>query len=204
VINTIPLNRFASLISGTDDFSFLSELDYLNVIFVFVRLNRPSLLKTEWTWIPDPSVPFYRISEMKVLNESHAPKGCTGLCLEASPGEANHKDSKPKYWTRLAVDFLKKSFSISDREIIGMNVEQRDAGYPKFLKKNTRIISRLLSKPYVLGEHDHHFLLPINNLALAGRAGTFLYLLTPGAINSGLNAANLAQAYLTTRRTQSY
>ncbi len=200
VINTIPLNRFAALIRGTDDLISLSHLEYLNIVFVFVRLSRPGLLKTEWTWIPDASVPFYRISEMKILNESHAPKNCTGLCLEVSLRENDPRNRESsQYWTNLASDFLTRSFSISSKEIIGMNVEIRNAGYPMFLKKNTQVISKLLSRPYVSGEQTHEFLLPIDNLALAGRAGTFLYLLTPGAITSGINAAKRALACLPTK-----
>jgi hypothetical protein len=90
---------------------------------------------------------------------------------------------------------LEKTFSIRSREIIGLNVEKREDAYPDFNKSYTSIISRCLKKPYVTGEMQQQFDTRIDNLALAGRGGTFIYLLTPWAIQSGIAAAETAVNY---------
>ncbi len=197
VVSTAPLNRLATMISGESCLKALKDLSYLNIVIVFARIARPSLLKTEWTWIPDSSVPFYRMSEMKVLGKNHAPAESTGLCLEVSVKENDPGFHRPEqYWKQLARTFLDKTFSIRGREIIGLTVEKREYAYPDFNKSNTAIISKCLHKPYVTGETHQQFGSGIENLALAGRGGTFVYLLTPWAISSGIAAAEEALKYV--------
>jgi protoporphyrinogen oxidase len=193
VVSTAPLNRLADMISGESPLKALKKIGFLNLVLVFVRISRPSLLKTEWTWIPDSGVPFYRISEMKVLGKNHAPAGATGLCLEVSLKEGDPAFRRPdQHWKQLARTFLDRTFSIRSREIIGLNVEKREYAYPDFNKSNTAIISRCLKKPYMTGQMQQQFDTGIDNLALAGRGGTFIYLLTPWAIQSGIAAADRA------------
>jgi len=180
VVSTAPLNRLATMIRGESCLKALQDVGYLNIVLVYIRIARPGLLKTEWTWIPDAAVPFYRISEMKVLGKNHAPADSTGLCLEVSLKENDPEFQRPdQYWKQLALAFLDKTFSIRSREIIGLNVEKREYAYPDFSKSNTAIISRCLDTPYLTGETHQQFGTSIDNLALAGRSRTFIYLLTP-------------------------
>jgi protoporphyrinogen oxidase len=170
------------------------------VIFVFVRIKRNRMLNTEWTWIPDEGAPFYRMSEMKVLNKDHAPKDATGLCLEVTLADNDPKLKEPEnYWKKLANDFLGRVFSLQEREIIGMDVVTREFAYPDFTVRNTELIARCIEEPYRTGQTEHRFRTGIENLALAGRAGTFVYLLTPWAIMSGQKAAKQAIAYASGR-----
>lgn len=197
VVSTAPLNRLATMISGESCLKGLKDVSFLNIVLVLVRIARPGLLKTEWTWIPDSGVPFYRMSEMKVLGKNHAPAESTGLCLEVSLKENDPTFHRPEqYWKQLARTFLDRTFSIKGREIIGLSVEKREYAYPDFNKSNTAIISRCLEKPYVTGEMHQRFGTGIENLALAGRGGTFVYLLTPWAISSGIAAADKALKYV--------
>jgi hypothetical protein len=201
VINTAPLNRFALMIQGGSKLSVLASLDYIHVVFVFVRLKHPGLLKTEWVWIPDATIPFYRMSEMKTLHPSHAPANATGVCLEASIREHDPLFRKPDtHWTRPAEDFLRNSFGIKRTEIIGMDVYRREYAYPNFTRRNTMILSRVLAKPYVAGSTTHEFSTGLENLSFAGRAGSFLYLLTPWAILSGKAAAQRAMEYVSGKK----
>lgn len=196
VVSTAPLNRLAEIVRGSDNLKALAGLHYLNVVFAFVRIRRNRLLQTEWTWIPDDGVPFYRMSEMKVLNKNHAPKNATGLCLEVTLPDHDPKLKEPEhYWKRLATDFLKRVFTLHNSDIIGMDVQIRECAYPDFTARNTELIARCIAEPYRTGQTDHRFRTGIENLALAGRAGTFIYLLTPWAIMSGQKAAKAALEY---------
>jgi protoporphyrinogen oxidase len=193
VVSTIPLNNLAGILRGSNDLQPLRSLQYLNVVFVFMRIRRNRLLHTEWAWIPDAGVPFYRMSEMKALNTDHAPKNATGLCLEVTLADGDPKLKEPEdYWKKQAADFVKRVFTLQDRDIIGMDVQTRAAAYPDFTMKNTALLSRCIAEPYRTGQTGHHFRTGIENLVLAGRAGTFVYLLTPATITSGNRAAKEA------------
>lgn len=190
VVSTLPLDRLAAITSGDHRLDGLSELTYLDILFVFVRIERPHLTRSKWIWVPGASTPFYRMSEMKALNERHAPPHATGICLEVTfrPNDPRRDDSD-ELWKRRAFDFLSQVFSVSKREIIGMDVVRRPYAYPSFTRSNAKIVGRYLKAPFKEGESAHEFDLGIDNVALAGRAGTFVYLLTPEAIFSGYQAA---------------
>jgi protoporphyrinogen oxidase len=204
VISTIPLNRLAAMMVGSHRLKSLEAISYLNILFVFVRIARPSLLKTEWTWIPDPGIPFYRMSEMKVLNPDHAPANATGLCLEVSfLANDRRREAPDAFWKKQALGLLNRTFGIKPGEIMGMTIERRTDAYPNFDKKNTSLIARYVKRAYKPRHTFHSFDLGIENLALAGRPGTFLYLLTPEAIRSGLRAAQQAVEYAGERGSRS-
>lgn len=197
VISTIPINNLGRITRGAEKLSLLSRIDYLDIILVFVRLKHNGLLKTQWTWIPDRSVPFYRISEMKVLSNSFAPEECTGICLEASLSSEDPRHAeKVFFWENTASRFLKECFSVSEKSIIGINIELKKSAYPNFIKRNTAIVNKLLARPFASETGNHLWQLGVENLALAGRTGSFLYLLTPGAIASGIEAARNATSVM--------
>lgn len=203
VVSTAPLNHLAAMIHGADDLKPLAGLHYLNIVFIFARIRRDRLLNTEWTWIPDAGVPFYRMSEMKVFNPKHAPEHATGLCLEVTLADGDPKLKEPEdHWKRLAADFIKRVFTLQDRDIIGMDVVTRASAYPDFTVRNTALIGSCTKEPYRTGQTAHGFRTGIENLALAGRAGTFVYLLTPASVISGQQAAKEAMAAFSSSATK--
>jgi protoporphyrinogen oxidase len=197
VINTAPLNQLAGMLKGENPMQALAEVSYLNVIFVFARIQRPRLLNVEWTWIPEENIPFYRMSEMKILHANHAPENATGLCLEITLTDNDPKLKEPaEYWEKLTRNFLGQVFSLKSREIIGIDVVKKGYAYPHFTLTNTKLIGEAIEKPYESGKTDHRFRTGIKNLALAGRTGTFSYYLAPAAIVSGQKAAAEAIAFI--------
>ncbi|WP_157212095.1 protoporphyrinogen/coproporphyrinogen oxidase [Desulfomonile tiedjei] len=197
VINTAPLNQLAGMLKGENRIQSLAKVSYLNIIFVFARIQRPKLLNTEWTWIPEQYTPFYRMSEMKVFHANHAPEDATGLCLEITLADDDTQLKEPaEYWEKLTRDFLDRVFSLKSREIIGIDVVKKDFAYPHFTLSNTRLIGKALEQPYESGKTEHRFRTGIKNLAIAGRTGTFSYYLAPAAIVSGQKAAAEAIAFI--------
>jgi protoporphyrinogen oxidase len=196
-ISTIPLNQLASIIRGRTRLEAVEGVDYLHVVFVFLRLARPGLVKTKWIWIPGSEIPFYRMSEMRSLHSRHAPKCCTGICLEVALLDKDPRLHKPdKYWKDLTAKFLADKFAVKPAEIIGIDIVKTKDAYPNFSKDNTARISRIIKRPYSANQRFHAFDIGIENLGLAGRAGTFIYLLTPEAISSGNRAAKQALKYM--------
>jgi protoporphyrinogen oxidase len=197
VINTAPLDQLAGMLKGENPIQALTEVSYLNVIFVFARIQRPRLLNVEWTWIPEENIPFYRISEMKILHANHAPENATGLCLEVTLTDNDPKLKEPaEYWEKLTRNFLGQVFSLKSREIIGIDVVKKGYAYPHFTLTNTKLIGEAIEKPYESGKTEHRFRTGIRNLALAGRTGSFSYYLAPAAIVSGQKAAAEAIAFI--------
>lgn len=198
VINTAPLNDFANSVIPDGLFDTLKDLQYLDILFAMVRVSKPRLLNTKWTWIPHKSYPFYRMSEMKTLHKRHAPEDCTGICLEATFAPGDNRINEPdEHWKKIAAAFLGNAFSLKDKDIIGVDIIRRKSAYPRFTKANCSKLASVLKSPYKAKEKSHNFAFNINNLSSAGRAGEFIYQLAPAAIRSGLRAAGEAADYLT-------
>jgi protoporphyrinogen oxidase len=196
-VSTIPLDDLAGMIEGTHLFRPMSRLSYLNIVFAFCRVRGTNPLDTGWTWIPDPAIPFYRLSAMSTYHPRHAPAGHTGFCLEKTlqPTEESARASD-KDWADAAAKFLRNAFGVKSGDIVGIDVERARAAYPSFTKTNAAIMSQFLNRPFRPGEILHDFKSCVENLGLAGRAGTFVYLLTPEALISGFEAGKRACAYL--------
>ena len=96
----------------------------------------------------------------------------------------------------MTVKFLAEKFAVKPAEIIGIDIVKAKDAYPNFSKDNTSRISRILKRPYSAKHRSHVFDIDIENLALAGRAGAFIYLLTPEAMSSGNRAAKKALKYM--------
>lgn len=189
VVNTLPLNVFARMVEGDRSLSGLQDLSYLHVIFVMARIARKRVTNAKWVWIPSGRTPFYRISEMKALGPQHAPPDATGLCMELSLREDDPAfNAAPARWIQPAVDFLDSYLGVKKSEIIGLTVVRRKYAYPLFTRANAETLKPYLDAPYTMNRQRHVFNLPVTNLSLAGRSGRFLYLLTPAAVRSGLDA----------------
>ncbi len=198
VVNTVPLNDLANCVIQDGPLTPLKDLQYLDILFLMVRVSKPRLLNSKWTWIPNKSYPFYRMSEMKTLHKRHAPKGSTGICLEATFAPGDNRIHEPdEYWRKITSDFLDRVFSLKGKDIIGMDIIRRKSAYPRFTKENCSRLTSVLRVPYKAKEMSHSFDFNIENLSSAGRAGEFIYQLAPAAIRSGLRAAREAMDYLT-------
>ncbi len=89
IVSTIPVSNLVKVLSPEvppEIYDRLSQLKYLNTIFINVIINRPRVSDDSWLYFPQSSdeVLFVRAVEMKNWSEDLAPADKTGLCLDVS------------------------------------------------------------------------------------------------------------------------
>jgi len=85
VLNTLPLSLLVGLLSPKPPKSVIeaaSQLEFRNLILVFITINTESISKNATTYFPDPALLFTRISEPKNRSPFMAPEGKTSLLIE--------------------------------------------------------------------------------------------------------------------------
>jgi protoporphyrinogen oxidase len=84
LVSTIPLDALYRLTGRTDArvADALAGLAYMNIVFVYLFLNKPSVSKDHWLYFPSSSIIFNRSVEFKPWSDQMAPADKTALCLD--------------------------------------------------------------------------------------------------------------------------
>jgi protoporphyrinogen oxidase len=84
LISTIPLHAFYALQErkSPDVEQALAGLRYMDIIFVYVFLDRPRLSNDHWLYFPDPDVVFNRAVEFANWSPEMCPAGKTSVCFD--------------------------------------------------------------------------------------------------------------------------
>jgi protoporphyrinogen oxidase len=84
LISTIPLHAFYALQERTSPEveEALAGLRYMDIIFVYVFLDRPQLSNDHWLYFPDPDVVFNRAVEFSNWSPDMCPAGKTSVCFD--------------------------------------------------------------------------------------------------------------------------
>jgi protoporphyrinogen oxidase len=94
LISTIPLHAFYNLQErkSPEVEQALSGLTYMDIIFVYVFLDKPRLSNDHWLYFPDPDVVFNRAVEFANWSPHMCPAGKTSVCFDITVFE-NEKES---------------------------------------------------------------------------------------------------------------
>lgn len=84
LVSTIPLHAFYALQERTNSEveQALAGLMYMDIIFVYVFLNRPRLSADHWLYFPDPDIVFNRAVEFSNWSPEMCPEGKTSVCFD--------------------------------------------------------------------------------------------------------------------------
>jgi protoporphyrinogen oxidase len=85
LISTIPLQAYVELLAEpvpADVQRALAGLQYMDIIFVFLFIAKPSISNDTWLYFPDRDVAFNRAVEFRNWSATMAPEGKTSLCLD--------------------------------------------------------------------------------------------------------------------------
>ncbi len=94
LVSTIPLHAFYDLQErkNPDVKRALAGLTYMDIIFVYVFLNRPQLSNDHWLYFPDPDIVFNRAVEFSNWSPEMCPAGKTSVCFDITAFK-NERDS---------------------------------------------------------------------------------------------------------------
>ena len=84
LVSTIPLHAFYQLQErrSAEVEEALAGLTYMDIIFVYVFLNRPRLSNDHWLYFPDPDIVFNRAVEFSNWSPAMCPEGKTSVCFD--------------------------------------------------------------------------------------------------------------------------
>jgi protoporphyrinogen oxidase len=83
LVSTVPINILPKLLNAPPEIvSAAYELKYRSLILVYILVNKPRVMKDCWTFVPDPSFIFTRISEQKNFSKDLGPENQTVLITE--------------------------------------------------------------------------------------------------------------------------
>jgi protoporphyrinogen oxidase len=182
VISTIPVQALIKMLSPPIDENITAaaaQLRSRNLIFVFLKLNKPRVFHEQWVYYPDPATPFNRVNEFTNICADFAPLGKTGLCLELacfSEDEIWHAPDKAIF-ARCA-EAMEKLGLVETSEVIGYDVIRMSYVYPIFTVQTAPLLQRVI-------EHVKTY----KNLVTIGRQGLFQYINMDEALEQGAQAA---------------
>ncbi|GAB4031648.1 MAG: NAD(P)/FAD-dependent oxidoreductase [Elusimicrobiota bacterium] len=185
-ISTMPITELVKIFSPALPASVLeaaSKLKYRSHVSLFMAINRPSVFKDQWIYLPDSYIPFGRIMEPKNFSSDLSENGKTSLLLEffCWYGDEIWNSDKEKL-VELSLPWLGKIFGLSKEDVIFSEVHRERFAYPVYdlnYKENLSIVKEALAS--------------FPNLQPAGRGGAFKYNNQDHAIEMGLlSASNIA------------
>jgi protoporphyrinogen oxidase len=86
LISTIPLHAFYALQDrkSAEVEQALAGLTYMDIIFVYVFLNKARLSHDHWLYFPDPDIVFNRAVEFSNWSPEMCPAGRTSVCFDVT------------------------------------------------------------------------------------------------------------------------
>jgi protoporphyrinogen oxidase len=168
VISTLPLPRLVTMLgaaAGSPAGAAASRLRFRHVRLLFLRLSRPRLSDKASIYIPDPAFCVSRISEPRNRSASMAPRGETGVVVEAPffSGDAVERLSAAEFSARI-VGELAALRLLDPKDVLESREHLLTHAYPVYENGYGRNVQAVLDS--IAG---------IGNLDTLGRAGRFVY-----------------------------
>jgi protoporphyrinogen oxidase len=181
LISTIPLHAFYRLCGERDPAvdEALSRTKYMNILFVFVFLNKEHVSNDHWLYFPDKDIVFNRAVEFGNWSPYMCPKGKTSVCLDVTYFDGEETASIPDdvIAERVIGDAVRVGY-LHREDVMSHLVFRLKNAYPFYdlnYKQNLSVIVGHLE------QHDVHLL---------GRSGIFRYNNSDNSIEMAFELAN--------------
>ncbi|RKX69679.1 hypothetical protein DRP53_07475 [candidate division WOR-3 bacterium] len=182
LISTIPITELVYLLDPPPPREIEEEaaqLRFRSHVSLFLTLDRKSIFEDQWIYFPDPEIPFGRIMEPKNFSSQLAPSDKTSLLIEYFTWYNDEIwKMRPEELSDITLDWLGRLGFVKKTDVINCYIHREKYAYPV----------------YDLDYKDHldrvkDYLSDLNNLILAGRAGSFRYNNQDHALEMGILAA---------------
>ncbi len=167
-VSTIPVTALAKALSPKappDVLHAIDSLQYISIVFVYLKLNRPNVSPDSWVYLPERHLTVHRIAEFKNFSPHCAPPDKTMICAEITcrRGDAIWRAD------------VKTLMDLAERDLISVGLIEPGQVLDGFLKKI----------PYAYPVYDLEYkkhLTPVmdyvnelTNIHTTGRQGNFRY-----------------------------
>jgi protoporphyrinogen oxidase len=181
VFSTLPLAKLAELLGQAISPTIIDRIKDViqlnDLLLVFLKIDKPSLIDESWIFVPDPDIAFHRLSEQESFDPGMTPDGSI-LCCEIMDNEnrpmgqlSNQELINLAHQGLMDMGF--KDFSVLDQRVIRL-----PASYPVFRPGFEPVLHSILA------EFDQ-----FSNFRTIGRQGAFNYIGTLDAMDIGYGAA---------------
>ncbi|MHB2032547.1 MAG: protoporphyrinogen/coproporphyrinogen oxidase [Gemmatimonadaceae bacterium] len=163
---TLPANAIPYLLPSEDSLKPLQQLRFCRLLIVNVRFRGRRLLPDVVGWFPEPSIPFFRVTEVPRVAPWLAPDGTSVLTVDFSGRVCDELWDKPEERVvEYALRALESVRGDLGTRYVDASVTKIPLGYPIFLQRYEHIRTTL---PQVVR---------IPGLCIAGRNAEFAHLL---------------------------
>ncbi len=180
LVSTIPLQTYYNLQErkNLEVEKSLSEIKYMDIIFVYLFINKPQLSNDHWLYFPDKDIIYNRAVEFSNWSPLMCPEGKTSVCFDITA----FQDTKE--WQMTDAELVEKTISDSIKvnylersDVESSLVVRVKYAYPFYDLDYKRKLD-------IIVNHLEH-----NNTALLGRTGMFKYNNSDNSIESGFALA---------------
>lgn len=167
-VSTIPIVSLAKALSPAAPKRVrecTNSLDYISIVFVYLKLDRESVSPDSWVYLPEKHLTVHRIAEFKNFSPHCAPKGKTMVCAEITCRRGD------QIW-RSSTEELQ---NIAERDLVSVGLIEPGQVLGSFVKKI----------PYAYPVYDltykshltpvMEFVGHLQNIHTTGRQGNFRY-----------------------------
>ncbi|USV56071.1 FAD-dependent oxidoreductase [Aeromonas encheleia] len=157
------------------------ELHYRALRFINMPLNQESLSDNTWQYLSDPQILATRLQEPRRRSPFMAPAGKTSVMLEVpcNPGDATWQAPLAELRGRISQD------------LASLGVDTDKLGEETFEARSEHAYPLMDLGYQQRRDAAIQGLMPIANLIMSGRQGTFRYIFTDTAMEMGLMAADM-------------
>ncbi|MFQ5506180.1 MAG: FAD-dependent oxidoreductase [Planctomycetota bacterium] len=190
-VSTIPVTAMAKSVvppAPAEVRQAIESLDYVAIVFIYLKVNKPTVCPDNWVYLPEKELTVHRISEFRNFSELSAPAGKTMICAEITcrVGDAIWKAS-PEKLREIAVGDLCRVGLLEPGEVLDTFTKRIPYAYPIYdlgYEPNLRVIMDFVHSLENIKSGGRQGLFRYNNMdqsiemgrrmaaALAGRSGT--------------------------------
>jgi len=183
VISTIPLHDLYESIRNEIPNTFdkdINNLKYMNIIFVYLLIDKERVSPDHWLYFPDPAIVFNRSVEFKNWSTQMAPEGKTAICLDITcyKNDEIWDTSREDLVERCISDCIKVGLLAREDVFDSLVLKIKDA-YPFYDLNYAQKVKTLVNTCEKSGE-----------VFCLGRTGIFQYNNADGSIEMAMELAN--------------
>jgi protoporphyrinogen oxidase len=167
-ISTIPITVLARSVRPAAPEhvrSAISNLRHVSIVFVYVRVDKPSVSPDNWVYLPERDVTVHRLSEFKNFSPACAPPDKTMVCAEITCRIGDeHWRASDEELIDIAVGDLERIGLVAPGEVLDGFVKKIPHAYPVYDLEYKEHLAPVLE-----------FVHSLENVMTGGRQGLFRY-----------------------------
>lgn len=167
-VSTIPVTALAKAMSPAapaEAIKGANALQYVSIVFVYLKLNRPRVSPDSWVYLPEKNLTIHRICEFKNFSPKCAPADKTMICAEITcrRGDEIWRASTEEL-EKIAERDLMQVGLIEAGQVVGSHVRKIPYAYPIYDLEYKKNLTPVMD-----------FVATLQNIHTTGRQGNFRY-----------------------------